>query len=110
MDFQDVDVFLGRGGATNQKRQGSLYRQLILENYEYYQTLPSKAKRAFAVEKVMYPIIQKGGKFLVYDQEKKEWVPVQITTEPASCKDIASKVMQAIIVRLLEVWFREQDS
>lgn len=83
------DVFLGRGGGTNQKRQGSLYRKLVLDNFEEYLTLSALKKRAFAVEKIIHPITEKGGKFLVYHRGKKEWLPAQ-------WNEVASKVMQAL--------------
>lgn len=74
----------------NRKRHGSLYRKLIVDNFEAYATIPSKEKRAFACDKVIDPIIiTASGNFLVYHTSKREWVA-------AEAKHIYSTVMQAL--------------
>lgn len=103
------DVWLGRGGLYNRLRAGSLYRKLILQHYEAYVELESSKKRQYAIDNVILPIRDIGGRF---------WVPAATAgngrrggsstnkscgnpSDPASWKEgsdavIVQKVMQAL--------------
>ncbi|KAG7337432.1 helicase domain protein [Nitzschia inconspicua] len=82
------DVYMGRGGLMNRFRNGSLYRTLIVQNFEGYQC--SIFKRKFAIEKVIEPIMRKGGRFFVPTNDLKGWTEGNIEDV------VAPKVMQAL--------------
>jgi hypothetical protein len=82
------DVYMGRGGLMNRFRNGSLYRTLIVDNFESYQR--AFFKREFAIEHIIKPIQKKGGRFFVPTKDLKGWTQGDIV------EVIAPKVMQAL--------------
>ncbi|KAL3913456.1 MAG: hypothetical protein SGILL_006484 [Bacillariaceae sp.] len=84
----EYDVYMGRGGLMNKVRNGSLYRQLILQNYVGYKS--ATFKRDFAVERVIKPIQKEGGRFFVPSASLDKWVIGDIV------EVVAPKVMQAL--------------
>jgi hypothetical protein len=73
------DAVLGRGGEKNCLRKDSLFRELIIAHWSDYCAIPnhrSQEKRDFAHERVINPIIENGGHFLVYSgKEPFELLP-----------------------------------
>lgn len=57
------DVYLGRGGHSNQLRKNSLYSELLNSNFQEYASLESKFKKAFAFERIVNKIKKLGGRF-----------------------------------------------
>jgi hypothetical protein len=84
----EYDVYMGRGGLMNRFRNGSLYRRLILENFQAYKT--ATCKRDFAMDNVIIPVQEKGGRFFVPSSNLRGWVQGDIY------EVIAPKVMQAL--------------
>jgi hypothetical protein len=63
------DAVFGRGGMKNVLRKDSLFRQLIVAHWKDYCAIInhlSETKRAFVREKVIKPILEQGGHFLVF--------------------------------------------
>lgn len=84
----EYDVYMGRGGLMNRFRNGSLYRTLIVDHFQQYKFSPFK--RDFAIEKIINPILEKGGRFFVPTHDLKGWAPGDVE------EVIAPKVMQAL--------------
>ena len=73
MDGKDnLDVFFGRGGGANQKRQGSLYSKLIRRHFKEYHNVFQHEKRTFAEQKVITPLQKRGAKF--WNPKNNGWV------------------------------------
>lgn len=89
MVLASFDVILGRGAGRNNIRRHSIYRKLILENYQTYQTLPKNRKRQFAIDHIIKPIKENGGNFYFQAARSGEYIE-------AKEDEIVKTVMQAL--------------
>jgi len=66
------DVYMGRGANLNKLRCDSLYRKLILQNFDDYCKAGQLQKRSFALIKILTPVHNMGGTFYVPSGNNKK--------------------------------------
>lgn len=101
--ISENDVLFGRGHTANQLRKRSLYRSLLEQHRSEYKSRDLfKKKTEFVMNKIIRPIQEKGGRFLLFQSFVEEQNGDPDHTK-AYCEDksddmefVANKIKQAL--------------
>jgi hypothetical protein len=92
LQLRGSDAILGCNGPTKADRRGSFYERLIHVLWDEYGKIPFTEKESFAVNRVMNPVREQGGRFMRWDSNKGQYRVMGEDEE----RDIVKTVMQAL--------------
>lgn len=94
--FTEFDAIFGQGGRANQYRNGTKFRQLIIQHSDAYSSIPSRdsaAKHKFVHQQVVDPLLERGGRFFCLEQGKVK--QLQLSAK-ADARIMMTKIQQAL--------------
>jgi hypothetical protein len=92
LQLRDSDAILGRNGPTKADLEGSFYEQLIHVLWDEYSKIPLTEREDFAVNRVINPVREQGGRFMRWDTNRQQYRVMEEREE----KEIAKTVMQSL--------------
>ena len=87
--IRNSDCLFGRGGLANKHPGNILFRRVVAENKDVYQSCKKKTHKHFLAISIIASVEQIGGRFLKRDETTRKWVK---TTR----KEAISKTTQAL--------------
>ena len=87
--LRNNDCLFGRGGLANKHPGNILFRRVVAENKDIYQSCKKKTHKHFLAISIIASVEQIGGRFLKRDEATRKWVK---TTR----KEAISKTTQAL--------------
>jgi hypothetical protein len=94
--FTEFDAVFGQGGRANQYRNGTKFRQLIIQHSDAYSSIPSRessAKHQFVHQQIVAPLVASGGRFFCLQQGTIKELKV---TDTADARIMMTKIQQAL--------------